>query len=257
MAGVRRHVLQRRSRTARAAATSATSGIAGVQRQQHINDTGWIGKTTFNTLRSMRVPDGLPHAGEMAMDATAARLIDEAWEMFGGHEPAADRATAPSAQAALERAKTQIGVKEDPPDRTTCKYGEWYGIERCPLVRDLLHLVLRARREGRRQGLAERSSRAAATPTSPTSSATPAPNRYGLTVTGEPDPRRPRLLRLGSATASTTTSASSSGGCRARQTLRRDRREHVDRRQPNGGQVMRRNRSRGSQGTAFVRVAEP
>ena len=63
------------------------TGVAGVQRQQGINDTGWIGKNTFNTLRSIRVPDGLPHAGEMAMDATAAGLIDQAWQMFHGQEP--------------------------------------------------------------------------------------------------------------------------------------------------------------------------
>src|SRR5215831_16740554 len=64
------------------------TGVAGVQRQQDLDDTGWIGEKTFNTLRSIRVPTG-PHAGEMAMDAKAASLIDEAWEMFGGHEPEA------------------------------------------------------------------------------------------------------------------------------------------------------------------------
>src|SRR6516164_5391704 len=41
------------------------TGIAGVQRQQDIDATGWIGEKTFNTLRSIRVPEGLPHAGEM------------------------------------------------------------------------------------------------------------------------------------------------------------------------------------------------
>src|SRR5215831_5795260 len=63
------------------------TGVAGVQRQQDLDDTGWLGEKTFNTLRSIRVPDGKPHAGEMAMDATAASLISDAWEMFGGHEP--------------------------------------------------------------------------------------------------------------------------------------------------------------------------
>ena len=62
------------------------TGVAGVQRQQGIDPTGWIGKNTFNTLRSIRVPDG-PHQGEMAMDAYSAELIDEAFRMFGGQEP--------------------------------------------------------------------------------------------------------------------------------------------------------------------------
>jgi hypothetical protein len=63
------------------------SGVAGVQRQQGISDTGWIGEKTFNTLRSIRVPEGKAHAGEMAMDAAAANMIAEAWELFAGHEP--------------------------------------------------------------------------------------------------------------------------------------------------------------------------
>src|SRR5215831_18514039 len=63
------------------------TGVAGVQRQQSIDDTGWIGKPTFNTLRSIVIPAGLPHAGEMAMDATSVALINDAWDMFEGHEP--------------------------------------------------------------------------------------------------------------------------------------------------------------------------
>jgi hypothetical protein len=68
----------------------AESGVAGIQRQQHLDATGWIGEKTFNTLRSIRIPDGLPHAGEPAMDATAVRLLEQAWEEFGGEEPAGD-----------------------------------------------------------------------------------------------------------------------------------------------------------------------
>jgi hypothetical protein len=58
------------------------SGVAGVQRQQGIEATGWVGEVTFNTLRSIVVPEGLPHAGEMAMDATAAQLVDQAYDRF-------------------------------------------------------------------------------------------------------------------------------------------------------------------------------
>lgn len=67
----------------------ADSGIAGIQRQQGIEpDSGWVGEFTFNTLRSIRIPKGLPHAGEPAMDATSVNLINQAWGMFGGREPA-------------------------------------------------------------------------------------------------------------------------------------------------------------------------
>ena len=103
------------------------TGIAGIQRQQDLDDTGWLGEKTFNTLRSIRVPDELPHAGEMAMDATAANMIDEAWRMFGGHEPA----PAPSSsvrQQALKHAVTQLGIKELPPDSNQVKYTDWYGM---------------------------------------------------------------------------------------------------------------------------------
>jgi hypothetical protein len=65
------------------------TGVAGVQRQLGIDDTGWIGEKTFNGLRSIIIPEGLPHAGEMAMNAYAASLIDEAYALFGGSEPTA------------------------------------------------------------------------------------------------------------------------------------------------------------------------
>lgn len=63
------------------------TGIAGVQRQQKLDPTGWVGEKTFNTLRSILIPDGLPHAGEPAMDATAVDLLEDAWRLFAGKEP--------------------------------------------------------------------------------------------------------------------------------------------------------------------------
>jgi len=60
------------------------TGVAGVQRQAGIEPTGWVGEHTFNLLRSIRIPAGLPHAGEPAMDHTAALLVDEAYELFAG-----------------------------------------------------------------------------------------------------------------------------------------------------------------------------
>ena len=59
------------------------SGVAGIQRQGNITpDSGNVGKATFNLLRSIRIPAGLPHAGEPAMDATAVNLINQAYDRF-------------------------------------------------------------------------------------------------------------------------------------------------------------------------------
>jgi hypothetical protein len=103
------------------------SGVAGVQRQQDLDDTGWVGEKTFNTLRSIRIPHGLPHAGEPAMDAYAASLVDEAFARFGGNEPP----PAPSEtlrERALAKAITQLGVKESPRDSNRVLYTDWYGM---------------------------------------------------------------------------------------------------------------------------------
>ena len=99
------------------------TGVAGVQRQGHLDATGWIGEKTFNLLRSIRVPAG-PHGGEMAMDALAADLVDEAFALFGGSEPAppvddylddvrASRSTSPprsSAMPSRRPARTRIAT---------------------------------------------------------------------------------------------------------------------------------------------------
>jgi hypothetical protein len=102
------------------------SGVAGFQRQMQIDATGWIGKKTFNFLRSVKVPTG-SHAGEFAMDAKAIQLINQAYEQFQGHEPPPPPKSTVR-QKALARAVTQIGVRESPPGSNRQKYGEWYGM---------------------------------------------------------------------------------------------------------------------------------
>ena len=85
----------------------ANSGIAGIQKQQKIDQTGWIGEYTFNTLRSIRIPEGLPHAGEPAMDQTAVNLINDAYEQFklGAGDPR---------QKALDHLEKRVGYTENP-----------------------------------------------------------------------------------------------------------------------------------------------
>jgi hypothetical protein len=104
------------------------TGVAGVQRQQGLESTGWIGEKTFNTLRSIRVPEGKPHAGEMAMDASAVSLINEAWALFGGSEPGAGGLALRT--IALDLAVGELGYIEGAGNQT--KYGAWYGMDGQP-----------------------------------------------------------------------------------------------------------------------------
>jgi len=106
------------------------TGVAGIQRQQNMEpDTGWVGEKTFNTLRSIRIPEGLPHAGEMAMDARSVELVNAAWDMFKGKEPAPPPAQpASAAQARLKKAVAELGTKESPPNSNQCPYSQWYGM---------------------------------------------------------------------------------------------------------------------------------
>jgi len=64
------------------------TGVAGVQRQGGIEpDSGWIGTGTFNLLRSIRIPAGLPNAGQPAMDQVAVELINDAYQKFQAKPP--------------------------------------------------------------------------------------------------------------------------------------------------------------------------
>jgi hypothetical protein len=58
--------------------SSSGPGIEGVQAWAGITPTGWIGKPSWNFLRSVRVPEQRAHGGEMAMDAKAQDLISRA-----------------------------------------------------------------------------------------------------------------------------------------------------------------------------------
>ena len=109
------------------------TGVAGVQRQQGLDASGWIGEKTFNTLRSIRVPTG-PHEGEMAMDANAANLVAQAWEMFGGQEPPPEPppSTSTVREKALAGAKKWIGTKESPSGSNNTKFGAWFGVQSQP-----------------------------------------------------------------------------------------------------------------------------
>ena len=98
------------------------SGIAGFQRQMKIQATGWVGEGTYNTMRSARIPDGLPNAGQPLFDSTCVALLKQAAGDF------APEPTKSIRQLALEEAIRGIGVKESPFGSNICKYSQWYGM---------------------------------------------------------------------------------------------------------------------------------
>jgi hypothetical protein len=109
------------------------TGVAGIQRQQGIDpDSGWIGKATFDILRSIKVPPGREHSGEYAMDVTAQNLIAEAWTMFGGKPTVPPQPTTTTRERAFTGAVTHIGEKESPKGSNHTKYGVWYGVDYQP-----------------------------------------------------------------------------------------------------------------------------
>jgi hypothetical protein len=101
------------------------SGIAGIQRQQNLEDTGFVGTATFNTLRSIRIPEGLPNAGQMAMDTNAQNLIAEAYKQFNSVTPKKT-----TRERALAGAQGDLGYVEGGNNDTF--YGRWYGMNYQP-----------------------------------------------------------------------------------------------------------------------------
>jgi len=100
------------------------AGVEGVQKWAGTISpiTGWTGEGFFNFLRSVVVPQGRTHAGEMAMDSVAINLVNAAYEK--AYPP---KATQTVREAALSRAVTQIGQHESPPESNLTQYGNWYG----------------------------------------------------------------------------------------------------------------------------------
>ena len=106
------------------------TGMAGMQRQAKIDATGWVGEKTFNFMRSVLIPEGCPgpgKPGEYAMDAYAQSLLVQAWDEFGGKEPS-PAPTISLRQKALDKAISQLGIKESPPNSNITPYTKWYGM---------------------------------------------------------------------------------------------------------------------------------
>src|SRR5262245_58507309 len=104
---------------------AAHAGIAGLQKWSGtIQATGNVGEATFNFMRSVKVPQGRTHAGEMAMDSVAVNLINSAYS--NANPPPPPQKT--KRQKALDLAVTQLGIKESPSGSNKVKYSNWYGM---------------------------------------------------------------------------------------------------------------------------------
>jgi hypothetical protein len=95
------------------------NGLAGLQRQNHIEATGWMGEHTYNLIRSALVPDGLPHAGEHILDNVAIDLLEE-------YARAGSSGT--TRELALDKARSFLGYQESPPGTNGSMFGAWYGL---------------------------------------------------------------------------------------------------------------------------------
>ena len=224
-----------------------SSGIAGVQRQQHIEDTGFIGETTFNTLRSIKIPPGLPHAGEMAMDQVAINLINEAWGIYKGSEKPPEP-SGTHRQAALQKAITQLGVTESPANSNNNKYGSWYGVNYQPWC--AMFVTWCFEQTGDSPSFVKGSRYAYC----PYIVADARANRYGLKTTDDPIPGDVVVYDWSYDTVYDHVGIFEKwvgGG-----TFQAIEGNTSYSSNSNGGEVMRRERSKSGQGTCFVRVAE-
>jgi len=226
------------------------SGIAGVQRQQNLESTGYLGKATINTLRRIRIPEGLPHAGEMAMDARSVELINAAWQIYKGNPSPPQTQTKTSAKARLEKAQAEIGYKENPANSNRNKYGEWYNMDGVPWC--AIFCTWSDQLSGSPSVSFVRGQRYSYVPYVVNDARL---GMYGLAITSDPQPgdlvcydwswdgefdhigifeNWVNETQFEAVEGNTSTSDNS-----------------------NGGQVMRRSRNRGEQNTVFVKVKEP
>ncbi|HSV08530.1 MAG TPA: CHAP domain-containing protein [Candidatus Binatus sp.] len=226
------------------------SGLAGFQRQQHLDATGWLGKKTFDNLRYALISDpDAQHYGDPLFDSVCVDLLEEAYEMFEGHEPSDGGGTL--REAALGRAIGEIGNAESPSGSNNQKYGSWYGMNGVPWC--AIFCTWAYENEGDSPAFVKGSRYSYV----PYIVADAYAGRYGLSVTDDPIPGDLvcydwawdtiydhvgmfEAWQPGSGTSFTAVEGNTSTSNNS-----------------NGGQVMRRTRNRGAQGTVFVRVKEP
>lgn len=89
------------------------SGVVGVQRQAKIaKPSGAIGERTYDVLLYARIPKGLPHAGDFAMDDRAIALLQEASKIFD--KPNSSPPPTDTRSAILDHLARRDGYTENP-----------------------------------------------------------------------------------------------------------------------------------------------
>jgi CHAP domain len=229
----------------------AETGVAGVQRQQGIDATGWIGPSTFDIYRRIKVPMGKPHAGEMCMDVTAQNLIAEAWTMFGG-KPTPPPPSKTTREHALEGAASHVGYKEKPAGSNNTKFGAWYGVNYQPWCAIFVTYCYEIEANG--SPSFERGSQYAYCPYILQDARN---NRNGLTVTTSPMPGDIVLFDWGRDGTYDHTGFFDKWTDNEKGLFDTIEGNTGDGNDSNGGAVMRRTRNVRNQATVFVRVREP
>lgn len=101
------------------------SGIQGFQKQMSISPTGWVGKETYNAMRSARIPEGLPNSGEPLFDSICVSLLRTAADEFS--QPPT-QPTKSIRELALAEAVKWIGTKESPYGSNQVMFSAWYAM---------------------------------------------------------------------------------------------------------------------------------
>jgi len=233
-----------------------SSGIAGFQRQMGIDPTGWVGRSTFNTLASALVPEG-PHKGEPVLDANACNLIAEAFAIYGGEpdppDPPVKEAT--TRERAFAGALKWLGTTENPSGTNKTPFGKWYGVDGQPWCAIFCSYCY----EVEAGGNPSFDPAAAHYAYCPYIVSDARNGRNGLSIPSSPIRGDLVVYAWGSSGASTEefdhvgffeawVSGSTFTAIEGNTSVDND---------SNGGQVMRRQRTTTGQGTVFVRVAEP
>lgn len=232
---------------------------AGIEGAQHWSGTleasGNLGEKTFNFLRSAKVPQGRSHAGEMAMDSVAVNLTNAAYD--DGHASSGQTVR----ERALWRAIEELGVKESPPESNLTKYGNWFGengVPWCAIFATWCYEHAAADLGTDSPSflpLAESGGQEDRWDYVPYIVSDARNGRFGLSVTSSPKAGDLVCYDWGwdgeydhVGLFEAWLSGADFTACEGNTSISNN---------SNGGEVMRRSRSKSGQGTVFVRVAEP
>lgn len=228
------------------------TGIAGFQRQQHLDDTGWIGQKTFENMRYALISDpSSPNYLSPIFDGPCIQNLDKAFAIYGGNpEPPDDAGTV--RESALEKAITQLGYEESPPNSNNNKFGSWYGMNGQPWCAMFVTWCFELNDVGPSPSFV-RGSRYSYVPYLVGDARA---GRYGLVTTSDPKPGDLVCYDWSGDTIFDHIGIFEAWQMGAGDFTAIEGNTSVSN-DSNGGEVMRRNRNRNYQPCVFVRVKEP